>query len=285
MDSQPIDSMFTLQDKLGWQHTYQECLEKLDVLKATAGNEQAPTTADHASQAQSLASQRLAKELSDLETLAQQLESKHKLEERWTADSFDYQSKALQRKCYNVHRLQRKIETDVDWLRWVALAVSHNPCQRRGTSTQLKKKTQDARARLPQSVQELQDWHAVHGDIGDLGYDVMSIKAEDMQQPSWKAPWSTVGTPQTAQQLEVAQLLQLQERCAEELQILKREAQDMVSFYSKQQTDLLSAIEVGRQGSSELAAAACPLKQVEISVARTAPWQPNRLAQRELFDK
>ena len=147
--------------------------EKLDVLtSATAGNEQLLGGAHHPSQpqSQSLAGQ-LAKELLNLESSAQQLEGEHNIAQRQTTDSFEYEQSALQRKCYRVHKLQRKIETGVDWLRWAALAVSQNPRQHRGTSTQLKKKAQDARARLPQSGQELQEWHVVAGDIGDLEYE------------------------------------------------------------------------------------------------------------------
>ena len=90
-------------------------------------------------QPQGLIFQQYAKELPDSESAALHLEQKHVIQARWTADSSEYQAAVLQHKCLHVHRLQHKIVTDVDWLRWSSLVVSRNPQRHRGTSTQLKK--------------------------------------------------------------------------------------------------------------------------------------------------
>ncbi len=143
-------------------------------------------------QPQGLIFQQYAKGLSESESAAVHLEQKHAIQPRWTADSSEYQAAALQRKCFHVHRLQHKIVTDVDWLR-SSYVVSTNPRPHRGTSTQLKKTAQDARDRLKQTIKEMQAWHAIPADIGHVAYDVASLQVEDLQQPSWKAPWTASG--------------------------------------------------------------------------------------------
>ncbi|DBA73616.1 TPA: hypothetical protein ACH3X1_011258 [Trebouxia sp. C0004] len=150
---------------------------------------------------------------------------------------------SVERNCHHVHRLEYKIVTDVDWLRWSTLAISRNPRQHRGTSTQMKKKARDARDRLHQTVQQLQEWLAVPGDIGHVKYDVASLSSDDMQQPEWKAPWNASGDFVLAQSQPAHLLQQLRQQCAEEVQILSiREAHDMVEFYTKQQADLQAAL-------------------------------------------
>ncbi|DBA90314.1 TPA: hypothetical protein ACH3X1_003600 [Trebouxia sp. C0004] len=142
---------------------------------------------------------------------------------------------------------------DVDWLRWSTLAITRNP--HRGTSTQMKKKARDARDRLHQTVQQLQEWLAVPGDICHVGYDVASLSSDDMQQPDWKAPWNASGDFVSAQSQQVHLL---QQRCAEEVQILSRQAHDMVEFYTEQQADLKAALHARCAGNAQAGVTHCP---------------------------
>ena len=158
-------------------------------------------------QPQGLIFQQYAKELPDSESAALHLEQKHVIQPRWTADSSEYQAAVLQRKCFHVHRLQHKIVTDVDWLRWSSLVVSRNPQRHRGTSTQL---------------------------IGHVAYDFAGLQLEGLQQPCWKAPWPASGQFVSARDCEMQHLQQLKTRRDEELQILCREAEHMLEFYQKQ---------------------------------------------------
>ena len=251
-----IVCLLPLQERLTWVHAYQEQLEKLHALEALRCCEH--SDAEILSRPQGLSALRYSKELSDAESAASAIEHKHAVAERWTVDSAHYHRTSVERKCYHVHRLQHKIVTDVDWLRWSTLAISRNPRQHRGTSTQMKKKARDARDRLHQTVQQLQEWHAVPGDIGQVGYDVASLSPDDMQQPDWKAPWNASGDFVSAQSQQVHHLQQLRQRCVEELQILGREADDMVEFYTKQQADLQAALQARCAGNAHAAVTHCP---------------------------
>ena len=159
--------------------------------------------------------QQHARDLSDVESAAATLELKHGIQQRWAVDSSDYQTAVVQRKCFHVHRLHRKVVADVDWLRWAHLTVSRNPRQYRGSSTQLRKKAQDGRDRLRQTIQQLQNWHLVPGNIGEVLYDPVALKIEDLQQPDWKAPKTVSGHFVSAQSRALQHVQQLKTRCDE----------------------------------------------------------------------
>jgi len=90
-------------------------------------------------------------------------------------------------------------------------------------------------------------------------YDVASLQVEDLQQSSWKAPWTASEKLVSARDCETQHLQQLKARCDEELQILCREAEDMVEFYQIRCHTCMHAALLARQsGLHERALSACP---------------------------
>ena len=95
--------------------------------------------------------------------------------------------------------------------------------------------------------------------IGHVTYDVASLQVEDLQQSSWKAPWTASGKLVSACDCETQHLQQLKALCDEELQILCREAEDMVEFYQIRSHTCMHAALLARQsGLHERALSACP---------------------------
>ena len=135
---------------------------------------------------------------------------------RWTTGSVEYQTAALQRKCLHVHTLQSKIAAELDWLHWSKLAVSRKPRQHRGTSSNILRTMRGANAGLRTAVNQLQDSHAVSGDIGHVPYDAQSLQPENVQQPEWQVPWLQYKTLTAVgdHKLDLQQRLQ---RCNEEV--------------------------------------------------------------------
>ncbi|DBB05588.1 TPA: hypothetical protein ACH3X1_012532 [Trebouxia sp. C0004] len=57
---------------------------------------------------------------------------------------------------------------------------------------------------------------------------------------------------------------QLRQRCAEEVQILSREAHDMVEFYTKQQADLQAALHARCAGNAQAGVTHCPAHTIPV---------------------
>ncbi len=93
-------------------------------------------------------------------------------------------------------------------------------------------------------------------DHGHMTYDVASLQVEDLQQSSWKAPWTALRQLVSAHDCKTQHLQKLRAWCDEELQILCHEAEDMVEFYQiRSHTCMLLA---RQSGLHERALSACP---------------------------
>ena len=153
----------------------------------------------------------------------------------------------LERKAYWVDRLQRNIAADLDDLHVSKLAADRTSRQHRSTSSSLKKQARATCIRLEKSVQQLQEWHVVSGDIGSVPYDAAVLSVADMEQQAWVVPCFTCSPNQSALHDQVVDLQQRIVRCQEEVHIV-RETQDAVAFYTQQLGTLTAAIEAREAG-------------------------------------
>ena len=235
-----------LQEKLDYRHAYQEQLELVYSLSsADAALPPTASTAEHICVDPSDSSLLAVQKRQDLKAALQKvvkLEQQHskQIPSRWAQDSAEFREAALQRKCFHIHQLQNKIVAELDCLHWSKLVVSRTPRQHRGTSSNILSRIRSANARLQETLQRLQEWHAVSGNIGTVPYDPSSLDVKDMTQAGWQAPW----LHQTSQHdsLRQADVEQRAQRCEEELSILAREAKDMVEYYQHMTSSVESAI-------------------------------------------
>ena len=70
------------------------------------------------------------------------------------------------------------------------MVISNTPRHHRDTTSQVQKQTRQARIRLKQAVVQLQEWHAVSGNIGTIAYDATTLDVKTMVQHNWQIPWS-----------------------------------------------------------------------------------------------
>jgi len=223
------------------------CLEKLFILTALP-----PPAQDALFEADSLSEYQYRQELATAVAKARNFEQKHNLIDRWSRDSDAYQQAMLEHKAYWVDRLQRNIAVDLDALH-VSKQQPEEPDDRtsrqhRSTSSSLKNEARATRIRLEKSVQQLQEWHAVSGDIGSVPYDPAVMSVADMEQQAWVVPWFACSPNQSALHDQVVDLQQRIVRCQEEVHIVVRETQDAVAFYTQQLGTLTAAIEAREAG-------------------------------------
>ena len=225
-------------------HEYQDSLEKINLLQPLIESSSlsgAPV---------SLQQLKYSSELHQALASAASIERKHRINSRWSQDSDEYRTAALERRVFHINQLQNKIVADLDWLRWAQLVISRTSRQHRGTASQLHKQRRQARIRVKQAVAQLQDWHQVLGDTSMLGYDAASLNAEEMELASWVIPW---GQPQRLASSLDEQKLEAQERmtrCDEEIQIIARESKDMVLYYEQFVTCLSFAVQQRHSGQA-----------------------------------
>ncbi|DBA66246.1 TPA: hypothetical protein ACH3X2_002506 [Trebouxia sp. C0005] len=231
------------QDKLCWRHDYQMCLEKLFTLTALT-----PPAQDTLFEADSLSEYQNRQELATAIAKARSFEQKHKLIDKWSQDSDAYQQAMLERKAYWVDCLQRNIAADLDALHVPKLAADRTSRQHRSTSSSLMKQARAPRILLEKSVQQLQEWHIVSGDIGPVPHDSAALSVADMEQQGWVVPCFTCSLNQSALHDQVVDMQQRVVRCQEEVQIVVRETQDAAAFYTQQLGTLIAAVEASEAG-------------------------------------
>ena len=225
------------------------CLEKLFIPTA-------PPAQDALLEADSLSEYQCRQELATAVAKPRGFEQKHNLTDRWSQDSDAYQQAMLERKAYWVDRMQRNIAADLDALHVSKLAADRTSRQHRSTSSSLKKQARATRIRLEKSVQQLQEWHVVSGDIGSVPYDPAVLSVADMDQQGWVVPWFTCSPNQSALHDQVVDLQQRIVRCQEEVHIVVRETEDAVAFYTQQLGTLTAAIEAREAGGLAIATTA-----------------------------
>ena len=230
-----------VQDKLQWQHEYQRCLEKVILLSGLLSVDvQTPQVIGMPS---SLLEHEYRKDLTAASAAAAKYERKHNLTESWTSQDLQYQKVAVERKCFWVHHFQNAIAADVDKVHVLQLAAQRTSRQNRSTSSSFKKQVRSAHTRIDKSISQLQQWHAVSGDIGAVPYDPALLSADAMLQHGWVVPWLTPYQSGSALQLRIADVQQQVQRCIEEQDMIKRETADAVLFYQHQEEAVQAAIQ------------------------------------------
>ena len=160
----------------------------------------------------------------------------------------EYQQAMQERKGYWVDRLQGSIAADLDALHVSKLAADRTSRQHRSTSSSLKKHARATRIRLEKSIQQLQEWHAVPGDIGHVPYDPTVLSVAVMEQQNWMFPWFTCSPSQSIMHSQIVDLQRILP-CSEEERIVVRQTEDAVAFHSQQLETLKAAIEAREAGS------------------------------------
>lgn len=103
--------------------------------------------------------------------------------------------------------------------------------------------------RLEKSIQQLQEWHAVPGDIVHVPYDPTVLSVAVMEQQDWMVPWFTCSQSQSAMHCQIVDLQQRILPCSEEERIVIRQTEEAVACHSQQLETLKAAIEAREAGS------------------------------------
>lgn len=138
------------------------------------------------------------------------------------------------------------------------MVISRTPRHHRGTTSQVQKQTRQARIRLKQAVAQLQEWHAVPGNIGTIAYDATTLDVKTMEQHNWQIPWSHSGSLAGSVEEQRTDLQQRIQRCDEELLIIARECNDMVTFYEHRISTMQAAWDKRQADGLQVTAAAFP---------------------------
>ena len=212
------------QARLSWEHHYQGSLEDFYAL----GNP--PLAGDgHLS----LAEQNRQEQRRNLEGKLTALERKHRVQLRWVEADRLYQEMAGQRKRYMIQQLHAALAGK--FLDYYALQRQlETAAYRERTSLRRPRRQMDAiMSKVGEDIAELQRWHAAPGEYRGPLYDLNHLTAAGLLAAN-TLPWQR----QTAQagllvrkQAALAEQLERQARCREEMAIVRREAEDMQVFY------------------------------------------------------
>ncbi|MGH3055429.1 MAG: hypothetical protein ACRDL7_10680, partial [Gaiellaceae bacterium] len=236
-----------LQDRLRWEHTYQGLLEQFYALTGDAG-----PAALAASGPLSTPEQRKREELQVLETKLAAMEHKQGVGVRWNQSDAAYLTAAGQRKRFMIQKLHAII---------AARFLDHHALQQRFEQAayrerqslqRLTDKMASIKSKVADDLCQLQRWHAAPGDYHGPAYNLQGISAAGVLAAN-TLPWQRQSAAAGLLSRKLAALAELEDRlarCLEEVSIVRREAQDMQTFYqhyAQQVEDVMAAM--GEEGS------------------------------------
>jgi hypothetical protein len=206
--------------------------------------------------AQSLPQQRRRQELAAVERQLQDIEARMQIGERWPAESRQYREVGHERKVLGIQRCEAGLHSI--FVRHHALhrELRSVPFRERQQGVHIRKRMHALIGKAKALIEELQAWHSAPGAYGGVAYDVTSLNASTMLSAD-VLPWHREELAASLCMLKRGELMELvarRERCVEEVQIVQREAVDMVLFYQHYESEVSQQISILQNAEVDIGA-------------------------------
>lgn len=190
-----------------------------------------------------LTQQRRLQKIRSIEGQLEDIEARRHISERWTADTEQYKAAGEHCKVLQIQRCESSLHTL--FVRHHALHREYRdaPRRERQATVQLRKNMEGLQQKATLIIQDLEAWHAAPGRH-QLCYDPSSLDAGALLSADFLT-WQQGSVSGDLLKLKTAkseQLAQQRQRCVEEVQIVKREAADMVAFYEHYEAEISAQV-------------------------------------------
>lgn len=232
---------------LGWHHSYHALLEELSALQG--GHQSFAAAARSAGAqsagAQSVPQQRRLEQIASLERQLGDIEARRHITERWSADSEEYRAAGRERKVIEIQRCESSLQSLFVRHHALRREFRNTPFRERQSSVHVRKSMASLLTKAKHVIEELQAWHAAPGP-NQLHYDPAALDASSLLSGD-VLPWQRESVSANLLTVKAAELKQLNEhrqRCSEEVQIVEREAGDMLAFYEHYERQLTLQVSI-----------------------------------------